>query len=154
MSDRPRSYATARERTSIALKGTTRTTEAGLDHSSAFALAWVQSWMVRAGSKKVPTGGVIRRALAVYVQHLESCANPLNEVRAVARACSSLLPDKGAARAAFERLDAVPKGNPLPPHRVLFAGPGALDMAALDARVEAHIQAIAATRWGKLKGIK
>ncbi len=153
MSKRPH-RANERERTTLALSGTVRTTEAGLDHSSAFALAWAASWLTRNGSKKVPTGGLVRRALAVYLQHLETCASPADEVRAVSRACAAFMPDEATARAAYERLEAVPASEPLPPHRVLLAGPGGLDMAALDARVEEHIQAIAATRWGRLKGIR
>lgn len=153
MSKRPRRDS-ERERTTLALTGTVRTTEAGLDQPSAFALAWAASWLSRAGSRKVPTGGLIRRALAVYLQHLEACASPADEVRAVSRACTALMPDGDTARAAYERLEAVPASEPLPPHRVLLAGPGGLDMAALDARVEQHIQAIAATPWGRLKGIK
>lgn len=153
MSKRPRRDS-ERERTSLALTGTVRNTQAGLDHSSAFAMAWAASWLARAGSKKVPTGGVIRRALAVYLQHLQACASPADEVRAVARACAAFLPDGSAARAAYDRLEAVPETEPLPPHRVLLAGPEGLDLAALEARVEQHIQAIAATPWGRLKGIK
>lgn len=153
MSKRPR-RTPERERTSLALTGTVRNTQAGLDHSSAFALAWAASWLAHAGSKRVPTGGVIRRALAVYVQHLEACASPVDEVRAVSRASSAFLPDKGAERAAYERLEAVPKSEPLPPYRALLHGPDRLDNAALEARVEQHIQAIAATPWGRLRGIK
>lgn len=155
MSKRPKSHALPRERTTLPLKGTARITQAGLDHSSAFALAWAQSWLTRAGSKRVPTGGVIRRALAVYVTHLESCPIPPDEVCAVSRTCSALSVDEHAQQGAYERLQAVEEGAELRPYAELLRGPQvALDVAATNARVDALMAHIAATKWGRMKGIK
>lgn len=155
MTKRPKPLALPRERTTLPLKGTTRTTQAALDHSSAFSLLWAQSWLSRAGSRKVPTGGVIRRALAVYVTHLESCPIPLDEVRAVARACSTFSTSEDTQQGAYERLQAVEEGAELPPCAELLHGPqAALDVAAMDARVDALMAQIANTRWGRLRGVK
>lgn len=154
MPKRKKRHYTPRERTTLRLTGTVQSTQAALSHSTAFALPWAQAWLSRAGSKKVPTGGLIRRALEVYVRHLETCRDPRGEVLAVQRVCTALKPDEGAREAALQRLAAVPTGAPLPPHSDLLLGPEKPDWAALDARVEAHIQAIAATRWGRIRGIK
>lgn len=155
MSKRPKSHALPRERTTLPLKGSVRTTQAGLDHSSAFALAWAQSWLTRAGSKRVPTGGLIRRALAVYVTHLESCPIPPDEVRAVSLACSALSVDEEVQREANARLKRVEEGAELPAYAELLRGPqAALDVAATNARVDALMAHIASTKWGRMKGIK
>lgn len=155
MTKRPKRCAPPRERTTLPLKGTSRRTQAALDHDGAFALAWAQSWLSRAGSRKVPTGGVIRRALAVYVTHLESCPIPPDEVRAVARACSPSYLGEDAQHGAFGRLQAVEDGAELPPYRELLRGPqAALDVSATNARVDALVAQIAGTKWGRLKGIK
>lgn len=154
MPKRKTRHYTPRERTTIRLTGTVQSTQAGLSHSTAFALPWAQAWLSRAGSKKVPTGGLIRRALEVYVQHLEACTDHRWEVMAVHRACTAIKPAEGAKEAALQRLAAIPAGDPLPPCRDVLYGPDRLDLAALDARVEEHVQAIAATRWGRIRGIK
>lgn len=154
MSKRKQRHYAPRDRLTVSLTGTVRTTEAGLDHSSAFAMEWALAWLSRAGSKKLPKGGLIRRALAVYVRHLETCQNSAEEVRAITRACSSLRPDKADQAAAWQRLESCPSAEPLPGFLDLLQGPDRIDMDALDARVESVIQAIAATPWGRLKGIK
>lgn len=136
------------------LTGTIKSTEAALDHSSAFAVAFAQAWLIRAGSKKVRSGGVIRRALALYVRHLEALPEHRNEVRAVGSACRVFVADRVTQEGAYSRLGAIPEGASLPPFIDLLQGPERLDIAALDDRVNEAMKQIAATRWGRMKGIK
>lgn len=120
-----------RQRTTLALKGTTFRTSAQLDHRAAVALAWASRWLTAASGLSVPASGVLRRALALYVHHLEQLgSDKAEEVRAVRLACSSTLTDKDHQQAAMQCLEATPAGAmPLPFLEVLH-GPGAAARAA------------------------
>jgi hypothetical protein len=121
----------AYQRTTLALKGTTFRTSAQLDHRSTVALQWSYRWLSAAGGLKVPASGVLRRALALYVHHLEQPGTDQEEeVRAVRIACASTLPDKNDQQAAMQRLDATPVGTMPPPYLEVLHGPGAAARAA------------------------
>jgi hypothetical protein len=104
---------TPRPRTTVPLKGTTRTTTLHLDHASDLAVAFAQAWHQRAGSLKVPASGVVRRALRVYAEHLEGhCPD---EVRAIERAGKAGSPDAQDQQGAWKRLEGINGTDPLPP---------------------------------------
>lgn len=130
-------------RTVLALTGTTRHTEAHLDHASAFSLEWAGRWCTDAGSLRVPSSGLIRRALAVYGQHL-AAADRATEVREVRRCCSADTVSPEVHQAALHRLQAVPADEPLPPLLALLHGPCEATAAARWAELEATAEAFAA----------
>jgi len=59
--------------------------------------------------------GVVRRALAVYMQHLADLADPAAEVRAAYAACAVSPTSPEAQEAAWKRLETHQSGQPLPP---------------------------------------
>jgi hypothetical protein len=111
-----------RPRATLALKGTTRTAGFHLDHSSDLAVAFAQAWLRREGSPKVPASGIVRRALALYLAHLEGPA-AAEEVRAVERACKATSPDGICQGEAWKRLEALDAVQPLPPFSEVLHGP-------------------------------
>ena len=124
-------------RASVSLTGTHSKAQASLDSSSALAVAYAQAWCSRHGSAKVPASGVVRRALAVYVRHLQA-AGASAEVPAVVRACKVLPAPQEAYEAALRRLAAVPAAAALPPFDVIRDGPAAVaERQALHARLDA-----------------
>lgn len=143
-------------RTTVPLTGTVLKTHVCMDHESVLGIAYVQAWLTRNGSKKVPPSGVIRRAISVYLRHLDSLDTaPRDEVTAVRNGCHSTKPDDEAREAAVERLQQANAAGELPPWPDVLHGPQwRAERAALDAAVDEHMRTIAATRWGRLKGIK
>lgn len=129
----------APQRTTLPLKNSVRSTAAALDHSTSFALTWAQSWLVKAGAPKVPGGGVVRRALVMYAEHLSTCPEPAEEVRAVSRSCNGMRYSPEAQQGASERLGAVQKGQPLPGYMDLLRDPQSLTCAELDRLVDARL---------------
>ena len=122
----------AYQRTTLALKGTTARTSAQLDHRAAVALAWASRWLTAASGLSVPASGVLRRALALYVHHLEqSSTDKDKEVRAVRLACAATLADKDDQQAAVQRLEATPAGAMPLPYLEVLHGPGAAARAAV-----------------------
>ena len=143
-------------RTTVPLTGTVAKTHVSLDHASVLGIAYAQAWLLRNGSKKVPPSGVIRRALSLYLAHLDSPdTSPRDEVAAVRNGCQSFTPDDEARKAALERLQQANSTGELPPWRDVLYGPQwRSERAALDARVDEHMRAIAASPWGRLKSIR
>lgn len=141
MSNRPQPKPS--RRTALPLAGTSRRTEVHLDFSSDLALAYAQTWLSRAGSLKVPASGIVRRALALYVQHLEAQAQPGTiggpvEVRAVAQACKAPEVPSEAQQAALQRLADAPADAQLPSFLSIQQGPEACAaLADFDARMSA-----------------
>lgn len=135
-------------RTTLALKETIKQTEARLDFRSALALAYAQTWLVRAGSLKVPSAGIVRRALVVYAGHLahaasEEATGPAREVREVRRACSAMRVSEEDQRAALQRLEEAPMGEPLPPlHRVRYSPESLAESAAITDRAAATVEQV------------
>lgn len=138
MSNSKRQRFTPRLRTTVPLTGTSRRTPLQLDHASDLALACALERLRRAGALKVPASGVVRRAIQFYAGHLEAAEDPASEFRAVSSACRALTPDADDRQRAWERLQAVPGGEPLPPYRELLRGPHAgFNVDELTARAEA-----------------
>lgn len=124
-------------RSTLRIHGTVADRLARLDHASDLAVEWARKHL-RAGPLGLdPTqSGVVRRALAVYVQHLGS-ADPEAEAREVHRCCSALMPDEATRKAAWARLEASEAGtHPAPFADVLRGGNWRADAEAFDARAE------------------
>jgi len=133
-------------RTTLALTATHSTPQASLSYEADLALRYAGLWLRAAGSPKVPASGVIRRALEVYVRHLEAAHGP-SEVRAVKSACVPLPPRPETQQMAELRLYACQPGEPLPPFSVVLRGPNAArEMAELTARAEAIAEQCIASR--------
>jgi hypothetical protein len=135
--------ATPPRRTTHALTGTDQYTRLLLDFPAQLAVLYAQTWLTRAGSLKVPSSGIVRRALALYVRHLEAQAQlgtiggPV-EVRAVAQACKAFEVPSQAQHAALQRLADAPTDAQLPSFLSILQGPevGAA-LADFDDRVSA-----------------
>lgn len=131
------------ERTTLALRGTVAACTAQLDFPSTFAIGWARQWL-RSGPGAMGVdplaSGVIRRALQVYVRHLEDpTTDPQQEACAVRLACSASTVDADAREGAWKRLEAHEAGEPMPIYLDALHGPpvtGALDMDALTERAE------------------
>ncbi len=136
------------QRTTEALTGTALKTQAALSFPAAFALEYAQVWLARAGSRRVPSAGVIRRALAVYVEHLhhqsqQEATGPALEVRAVNRACNAFQVSPEDQQMAQLRLHTAPVGEPLPDLQTLLSGPCRLaEMQAMEERADTYCQSI------------
>lgn len=97
------------------ITGTVRETKASLDFNSALALDYSVAWLANAGANKVPASGVLRRALALYVHHLnQSDTDPEAEVRAVRSAASARRTDAPEQESARKRLSEAQAGSPFP----------------------------------------
>lgn len=140
-------------RTTVPLGRTVATTEASLDHSAHMGIAYAQAWLARHGSKKVPSSGVIRRAVACYLTYLtDPSTDPRSEVNQVARACDGDSADEGAQQEAWGRLQQTPKDAPLPPWREVSLGPQRLaELDALEASSEALYRQLMDERAQRLK---
>lgn len=110
-----------RPRTSLPLTGTVHKHVALLDSDSALAVEYAQQWQRRHGSLKVPAGGIVRRALGLYVKHL-AAAEGRTEVRATAQACKATTRPSEEHQLALLRLHAVPDEEPLPLFEVIRDG--------------------------------
>lgn len=115
--------ALLRRRSTLPLRGTVAQREAKLDHDSDVALSFAKLWHARAGSVSVPSGGIVRRALQVYVRHLDNVADQATEVRAVERACKASRVDEEARQETQERLQAAEVAEVLPPFRDVVRDP-------------------------------
>lgn len=137
------------------ITGTTTKTQANLDFGSALSLAYAGAWLAHHGRIKFPSSAVIRRALQVYIAHLRrEGIEPAAEFRAVRSVCSAALPDEEAKEAAQQRLQAAVGAKEMPSFQAVRYGPQFVaEMAALEARVEGHMQVIAESPWGRLRGI-
>lgn len=143
-----------RIRTTLPLTGTVTRTTAQLDHASDVALAYAQAWLAGNGSLKVPASGVMRRAVRLYVAHLEH-ADAESEVREIERACKTSKPDVGGQNAAWDRLQSLDPAQPLPPYTEVLHGPASASLVAtVNARAEELFNQIARSPWGRLKRLK
>jgi hypothetical protein len=155
-SRRVSNYGMPRERTTVPLNSTIKDTQASLNAEAAFALDFALAWLGKAGSLKVRQSAVIRRALDLYVQHLEACTqpggDPEQEVRMVHRASESM--NREDHLQAPRRLQAVPANAPLPPYRDLLEGPNRWDVAAFNEGVDKLMAALSTSKYCKLRGIE
>jgi hypothetical protein len=94
---------------------------------------------------------VIRRALLLYVKHLEAITEPQEEVRAVVRASKALPSSKQDQRDAKLRLEDASNSLPLPSFNDLLTGPNRLNFESLDNEVDFLINQMAQTPLGRLK---
>lgn len=136
------------------LTGSIARTEAKLDLAAQLGIAYGQKWLEQAQGQsglQVPAAGVIRRALQVYMGHLnDTSTDPADEARAALRCCNAPPADEDAKRAAFARLDAAPDGQPLPDFRDVLRDPDLVGaLAGLDARVDELVQQAKAQRRGR-----
>lgn len=132
-----RSTKPGRPRTSLDVTGTFLKSQASLCFRSDLATKYATLWLTASGSLKVPASGIIRRALAVYMQHLAS-ADAAEEVRAVRNACGARPVDDQSQQMALLRLYAGPPGDRPPPFRDIVTSPTtARQMAELTDRAEA-----------------
>lgn len=135
------------ERRTARLNGTVSRLEAQLDHPSALALAYAREWL-RSGPAATGVdplaSGAIRRALAVYVAHLnEPDTEPQAEARAVHSCCSNLTTDPEDRKAAIQRLRGRQPGQPFPSWLdVLHGFDHAEKWTAFEDSVEALVQQI------------
>lgn len=128
-----------RQRTTVPLTGTGHQTKTYLDLRSHLALSYAGAWLRNAGGLKVPSSGVIRRALALYVQHLsdKGPTEALDEFKAVQRACRASPTPQDDQEAALQRLEGLAYAEPLPSFEAVLYGPQwASEQAASRARYE------------------
>ena len=122
-------------RTTIPLQNTYSRNNAALDYRSHLVLSWVDAWVRDNGGLKAPFSATIRRALMVYVAHLEglpAIAIPaaLSALKDAAHGRFASAADRDAANI---RLMAVGSSKPFD---VVYRGQYAVDeTAALNARL-------------------
>jgi hypothetical protein len=127
MSNKPTRTAAPYQRRTLAIRGTVSRQEAQLNHASALATAYAREWM-RSGPAATGAdplaSGVLRRALAVYMAHLNHRdTDPQAEARAVRSCCSTLTADPEDRSAAFKRLEAAAPGHSFPSFPDVLNGP-------------------------------
>ena len=96
---------------------------ARLDFKAHLALEWAQRWVALQGSLKAPSSGLIRRALYLYVNHLEQQAAPelvRLELMQVKTACSGMYVDRDEQSLATKRMEAT--DGALEPFQVVLRG--------------------------------
>lgn len=134
-------------RKTMALQATVSGQEAKLDHVSALAVAYGQAWIQGAyshptrGGRKPPGSGVVRRALALYMDHLGALTGTeekATEYFAMEDACKSSPVDRSTQEEAYRRLSAANEGCQLPTYTEVLRGAYAVKEAAgFDDRFEA-----------------
>jgi len=137
------SCALVRSRTTTPLTSTVSKFQASLDFTSSLALSYAERWLIHAGGLQVPASGVVRRALALYVQHLnKDTTAALEEFKSVQRACRVSSTPQEDQEAALQRLNSVQAPEPLPAFLDVLRGPQwASERDAMDARGAQLIEA-------------
>lgn len=146
-------------RTTLSPGGTVVHTEVPLDHQSSLAIAYARKWLDVGPGRlgvDVRAAGVVRRALQLYMTHLASSAlDAAQEGHAVRLCCRQLKPDEETRQAALGRLEAATERAPFPSFTVVLLGEDvAARVARLDAEVQATLDEIATSRWGRMKRLK
>jgi hypothetical protein len=147
MSMKNRRQQMAKPRTTLALGGTTATPKLQLDHRSHVSVEWARLWF-KTGPGRMGVdplvSGVARRAIALYIQHLQRPDLDFEkEAREVRGVCSVLYPDPEDAHAAWKRLADHQRGNPFPSFSDVLDGPQqARKWADLEDRVDALVSEI------------
>jgi hypothetical protein len=141
MTKRKFAYA-PKPRSTVPLRGTTARIELKLDHASDLSLEWARRF-IRRGPPAMEVdplaSGIVRRALRVYIEHLQRAdLDPAQEAREVRSACSAISPDTERRLAAWNRLEAHQQGQPFPSFRDVLTEPrDAIDWDAFHDRVDA-----------------
>lgn len=133
------------------LTGTVTRAESKLDLDAQLSIAYSQKWLdIAQGPSplEVPASGVVRRALQVYMRHLNAATtDPADEARAALRCCNAFPANEETRQAAFARLDAAPGGQLLPPFRNVLCDPGVIaTIDGLDAKVDELVDQISQQR--------
>lgn len=117
-----RTHGPAYERQTYLLQGAHSSNPAKLDFGSHLRLHWAARWVQLHGGLKTPLSGVIRRALEVYVKHLEQLPpeKDTSEVRNVKSACHGTHTPTDEQEAAEARLEAA--AQVLPPFDTVLLG--------------------------------
>lgn len=129
-------------RTTVPIRSTYSRPTVLLDFAADLATRYAQQWHIRAGRLKVPVSGVMRRALAVYMRHLNHPdTDHKEEFRDMQRACNAPPVDDTDQQQVLARLQtALDGGNPLPHFRDILDGPESrARIAAINANVEALV---------------
>ncbi|GAB3491195.1 hypothetical protein GCM10027399_09040 [Curvibacter fontanus] len=110
------------QRQTYHLQGSHSSNPAKLDYGSHLRAHWAAKWVQLQGSLKTPLSGIIRRALQVYVAHLEQLPPDMatSEVRSVKTACHGTHTPPDEQEAAEARLGA--SSGVLPPFDVVLLG--------------------------------
>jgi hypothetical protein len=137
---------TTRVRSTMPLSAPYRTTKASLSFDAALALAYGLKAISTASPQRPRESSITRRALVLYASSLsDMTAEQLRtEGRAVAASSSAFGLPEDEQREAFERLDAVAVGLPLPGLLAVRNGPAwqPMDAHALAAKVDSVVSDI------------
>lgn len=127
---RIKSTPVTRLRKTLQLQKTYSSNNAKLDYRSHLILKWVDRWVAEQGSPRSPHSGIIRRALALYVMHLEGLAprEALQAAQSLKSACSGTYTSPEDREAAEARLEAAT--SPLPRFEVILQGQHRVDADA------------------------
>lgn len=147
---KPSTYGARKARTTAPLKNTTARVQAALDFTSALALEYAQEQINRAGTLKVPAAGIMRRALAVYMAHLQRNDLDLKlEALAVQRAGTVPPTPADDQRAARGRMDALLNGGEVMDFNDVLSGPGWRErLAAINKAVDRNVSILMTQRRG------
>jgi hypothetical protein len=112
----------SRPRKTLQLQKTYSSNNASLDYRSHLILQWVDKWVAEQGSPRAPYSAIIRRALAMYVTHLEGLppSDAPQAIQGLKLACGGTSTSREDREAAEARLEAAP--SPLPPLEVILKG--------------------------------
>ncbi len=126
-----------RSRATLALQHTFSKSHTLLSFEGDLALKYAAIWFAAAGSPRPPASGVIRRALQVYMGHLEA-ADQASEARAIRSICSVAPTPDDEQQTALIRLYGCLPGERPPSFEDIRRSPAkAREMADLTARAEA-----------------
>jgi hypothetical protein len=118
---------------------------AKLDFRSHLALHWAERWIQQHGGLQVPHSGLIRRAVALYVRHLEKLDpnEAQHELQQVRSASAGTFTSRDDIEAAETRMEAA--GDPLEPFEVILLGQYLVDeRKAILARLQPLTDAVLA----------
>jgi hypothetical protein len=117
-----------RQRITVPLTGTTKSTPAHLHFGAELALIYAAAFLFRAGRVKVPASGIMRAALVAYAARLDA-ADEASLFREAQTACMASPVAHENRRAAELRLYSVPPDEPLPPFGAILRGHASRQLA-------------------------
>jgi len=142
-----------RRRTTMALSKPHSKHQASLSFDAALALAYGLRAIGNASPQRPQESSITRRALELYARFLEGLTPDQLRIegRAVAASSRPFEPSEADQQAAFERLDAVAPGLPLPELLEVRNGPSwvPLDVHALAAKVDDMVTEMYRSRFAR-----
>lgn len=142
-----------RRRTTMALSKPHSKHQASLSFDAALALAYGLRAIGNASQQRPQESSITRRALELYARFLESLTPDQLRIegRAVAASSRPYEPSEADQQAAFERLDAVAPGLPLPGLLEVRNGPSwvPLDVDALASKVDDMVMEMYRSRFAR-----